>query len=513
MRRYSLWIVGLILSALPAQAEEQAGKLVKDVWDVAYLGKAKIGYLHTTVREVERDGKKLFRASQDLILNIRRFNTVTTMRMESGTEEDADGKVFGVFMTQQLQGKKLVMTGKVEDGQLHLSVDGGRVDKMMPWHDEVIGINRQERLFQDRKAKPGDRITFKSYEPTIATFVTVHADVKDEEEVEVLRPGKTGDSKATRVKERLLRVETKPEKIKTEQDSLDLPGMVLWLNKELVAVRSEVELQPLGKIVFFRATRELALSAPETAVGDKDIGVSSMIRLNRRITNPHDTSRAIYRITIKDDDSVQTALASDARQEVKNVHGNTFELHVHAVRKPLPDAKPATPPDEYLKSCYFLDSDNAEVKAKADEAVGDETDSWKKARLIEKWVRSHMRGDSSIAFCTASEAAQTLRGDCRQHAVLTAAMCRAAEVPARTAVGLIYVTNPQQGPVMVFHMWTEVWINRQWLAIDATLGRGSVGAAHIKIADHSWQGETSLKPFLPVHRVLGKMSIEVVSVE
>src|SRR5258708_26433563 len=43
------------------------------------------------------------------------------------------------------------------------------------------------------------------------------------------------------------------------------------------------------------------------------------------------------------------------------------------------------------------------------------------------------------------------------------------------SVGLIYVNHRQRGPVMGFHMWTEVWVKGQWLAIDATLGQGSVG--------------------------------------
>jgi hypothetical protein len=509
-----LWLIGLALCTVPARAEDRPGKLVREAWDVAYLGKAKLGYLHTTVRETERGGMKILRGSQDLNLSLRRFNTVNEIRMESGTEETAEGRVVGVFMTQQLQGKKLVLTGTVEDGQLRLRMDGGRAEKLLRWNDDVIGLYRQERIFQDRKAKAGDRIMFQSYEPTLSTYVTIHAQVKEEEEVEILRLGKTGDRKETLVKERLLRVDTKPEKIKTEKEIVDLPGMVLWLDKELLPVRSEVEIQPLGKIIFLRANRESAMAPNDPLTGnDSDLGEKSMIPLNRRINNPHDTRKVVYRITVKDDDKPETAVARDARQEVRNIDGNTFELHVRAVRNPSSGDKEVKVAEEYVKPCYFLDSDNARVKASAAEAVGDETDPVRKARRIEKWVRGHMRGDSSVAFCTAGEVAQGLRGDCRQHAVLTAAMCRAADVPSRTALGLIYVANAERGPVMVFHMWTEVWTNGEWLAIDATLGRGSIGAAHIKIADHSWQGVDSLKPFLPVHRVLGKMAIEIVSAE
>ena len=66
---------------------------------------------------------------------------------------------------------------------------------------------------------------------------------------------------------------------------------------------------------------------------------------------------------------------------------------------------------------------------------------------------------------------------------------------------------------MAFHMWTEVWVGGKWVPLDATLGRGYVGATHLKITDHSWHGRRDLAPLLPVIRVLGKgkMAIEVVS--
>jgi transglutaminase-like putative cysteine protease len=95
--------------------------------------------------------------------------------------------------------------------------------------------------------------------------------------------------------------------------------------------------------------------------------------------------------------------------------------------------------------------------------------------------------------------------------MLAAAMCRVVGVPSRTAVGLIYA-NTRRGPVMAFHMWTEVWVRKQWVPIDATLGRGFVGATHIKISDQSWHNTRSQTPLLPFVRVVGKLSIEVLEV-
>src|SRR5437660_7094135 len=50
--------LGLILWTSVASAGEPAGKIVEEYWDAAYLESAHIGFFHTTVRQLEKDGKK-----------------------------------------------------------------------------------------------------------------------------------------------------------------------------------------------------------------------------------------------------------------------------------------------------------------------------------------------------------------------------------------------------------------------------------------------------------------------
>ena len=47
-----------------------------------------------------------------------------------------------------------------------------------------------------------------------------------------------------------------------------------------------------------------------------------------------------------------------------------------------------------------------------------------------------------------------------------------------------------------------MYVSGGWVALDGTLGRGSVGPGHIKITDASWHNERSFAPLLPVLRVL-----------
>jgi transglutaminase-like putative cysteine protease len=123
-----------------------------------------------------------------------------------------------------------------------------------------------------------------------------------------------------------------------------------------------------------------------------------------------------------------------------------------------------------------------------------------------------MRSRNHEALASADHVARTLEGDCTEFAMLMAAMCRAQGIPSRTAVGLVYA-DVKGGPVFAFHMWTEVFVRGKWIPLDATLGRGKVGATHLKITDQSWHDTRTMTPLFPVVRVLGRVSIEVLSVE
>jgi transglutaminase-like putative cysteine protease len=504
MRRSGAWCLAVLLCSVPAlRAAEPQGKVVAETWEAAYLEGAKVGFSHTTVRELEREGQKLLRTTEELDMSIARYKATARLRMELGDDETPDGKVLAVVMRQFAdKDQQVVLTGVVEGNRLHLKTADGRLDTTIPWNDQVIGLYGQDRVFQEHKVKPGDRFTFLNYDPTVTSVLTMHVAVKDEEPVEVL--GK---------KKKLLRAEVVPDKLRGPQGPIPLPSVTYWLDEDLQRVRSETELPAVGTIVLYRTTKQAAL-APATGPARRgtDIGLNSLVRLNRPIPRPADSQSVVYRITVKGDDEPASAFAHDARQSVANVQGSTVDLQVRAVRAPQPVENPGAAREEFLKSCFYINSDDPRVKDEARDAVGRETDPWRKAQRIERWVYQNVEHDDSVAFCPADRVAEDLKGDCRHKALLSAAMCRAAGVPSRTAVGLVYATDRQRGPVMAFHMWTEVWVNEQWVAIDGTIGRGSVGADHIKIADSSWAEVRSLEPLLPVARVLGKLNIEVVRV-
>jgi hypothetical protein len=505
MRRHPWWtgLLGMAVvvgCARPAPAATDEN-LVEETWEEARIEDARVGFVHTVVQEIQGGTDKRLRATAMLDLTLRRHGSIVRLRTEQGTEETAEGRVVAVFLRQGQEGsRQLDLRGELEEGQMHVIVDGGRLERRLGWPAGVVGWHSREHLFQKRRPASGSSFEFLRYEPVFNAVTTVRVQVRGREEVAL--PGGTKS---------LLRVEMTPDRLEAPGIKVQPPGCTWWLDGDLLPVRRTFELEGLGTVVLTRSTRQAAL-APATPGAAGDIGAKTLIPVDRRISRPYATRSAVYRITLRDDGDREAAFADDAHQELRRLDRDHFEVRVHPASSPVRQSDAGPPPADCLASCHYIDSDAEVFRTLTARAVGDETAPWKKARRIERWVKQQMRVDNAAPLVCASVSARELRGDCRHYSLLTAALCRASGIPARTAIGLLYVERSGR-PQMGFHMWTEVWIDGQWLGLDATLGHGHVDAAHVKISDHSWKETQSLTPLLPVQRVLGKIRIEVVRVE
>jgi transglutaminase-like putative cysteine protease len=107
--------------------------------------------------------------------------------------------------------------------------------------------------------------------------------------------------------------------------------------------------------------------------------------------------------------------------------------------------------------------------------------------------------DKSVTFSVpnAVQVLETLRGDCNEHTVLYVAMARALGLPARTAVGLVYVNG-----AFFYHAWPEVWLDG-WVAVDPTFGQVPADASHIRFV------VGGLAQQVEIVRLIGNLDIEV----
>jgi len=494
-----LCVIGLSLPLSAARGDEPQVRILKEVWEAAYLEGQKAGHLHHVFREITAGQRKLIEATAELELNLTRFNQQLKLQFAMGNTETPDGRVLGLAVSQTLsRDQRIVRKGRVEGKELIMQIHLGNApprDKRIPWSDNNLGLYAEETLWRVRKPQPGDKFDYVKFVPEFDSPLTVHVAAKDFEEVELLGGAR----------KKLLRVENSLDKIQGVQ----FPPEVLWLDEQWEPVKRQMELPGLGRLTTYRTTKELALAPPSKA--PLDVGIHQLVKLNRPLQRPNDTREIVYRFKVEGATDAETLFPKDDRQEVRKAPNGTPELVVRGPRGPRAVSPLLQPPAEYLKSNHFIRSDDPLVKELARKATGQERSAWTKALRIEKWVHDNVKDKNfTQAFATADQVARTLEGDCTEHAILASAMCRAAGVPARPVIGLVYVPSAE---AMGYHMWIEVWIDGDWIALDPTLGQGKVGAAHIKISDHHWNDVQSFTPLIPVVRVLGKLHLEIVSVK
>ncbi|MCY2964890.1 MAG: transglutaminase family protein, partial [Planctomycetota bacterium] len=261
------------------------------------------------------------------------------------------------------------------------------------------------------------------------------------------------------------------------------------------------------EMVTWAVSKEEAIK--ELSGEDVDLAIATLVRTGK-IERSLETRKVVYKVSLADDDPAKY-LAEGPTQSIRRISPNTVELTVTSIVPPETNAEEAEPADaRYLSSNKFLQSDDELVVKFANEAVPADAQSWGAAQSMEKWVHQKVKDKNfSTLMASAAEVAKTLSGDCTEHACLLAAMCRAKKIPARIVVGLMYVPRDS---AFGGHMWTEVYINGVWVPVDGTLGRGRVGADHIKFLDASFDDADAMDgmaAFVPVVSALGQMKIEV----
>jgi len=147
----------------------------------------------------------------------------------------------------------------------------------------------------------------------------------------------------------------------------------------------------------------------------------------------------------------------------------------------------------YTKAEDKIESNDSLIISQAASIVGNETNPYRKAKLIYNWVASHLSYELMNEEKGALWALQNLRGDCSEYTDLFVALCRAAGIPARKVTGwaisdLLY---PYPGLQLSYtdmpgHAWAEIFIpNYGWVPADPTWGDagyylwGQLDAAHI----------------------------------
>ena len=489
MKRTCGWLFTVLFCLTPGLwAQEHA-----DYFAMMMDGK-KVGY--AIQRRVVAEGQVT--STEQVHISINRVGVPVTLDLTETAIETMDGKPLGFQAIQNFSLMTVTIKGKVRpDGTMEVVTQSmGAEQKTEPnWPGGAIMAEGLRLLGLQKGLAEGTQYDVKVFSGAMLMALDTHVVVGPKRPVDVLGT----QIPLTEVK-----------------STLSVPGAgqmltISYVDDEQTPYKSQV---PMAGMQFemIRCTQEFAMGQfdpvefvskmllPSPAVLDNLAKVDSITYVLR----PKDTATGL---TMPSCDMQTSRSLGDGRVEVtvkpiKPRPGGTF---------PYKGSDPNILAS--LRPNAFLQTEDPLIVRLARQAVDDVNDAAEAVRRIEAFVAGYIKEkDLSVGYASAVEVAKTKQGDCTEHAVLAAALCRAAGIPARVVTGLAYVQE-FAGARNCFggHAWTTAYVNGQWIGLDAAFrgtGRGGFDAGHIALAT----GDGEPGDFFGIATRLGQFTIEKITV-
>jgi transglutaminase-like putative cysteine protease len=484
--------------------------LLFESWDMLSIEGVRVGGSHTRQWQADQDGQPRKITESTEYLRVLRQGQSIYLEVTYRCEETLAGKLLACSSRQQTDDSPvIVQTAQVVGDQLQLQqqMASGQSTRSIDWPNHAYGYFGIEESLRQQMLVPDERRALKYLVPLVNQIAEVELHAGQFEAIE-LTAGLT----------RLLRIEV------TSRRAGITSHRTLWCDGAGAVIRS---FEPTMKITSEQTSREVAQW--HSPMPHYDIMVDSLVPIDPPIRVPLEQSELVYQVQLRNDSPAEI-FAQDDRQKIKSLDNRQALLSVRAAwlgakgeiatsmqpetERPAAASSvqpEAAPEAANLAPSHYIQSDDPQIIALA-ERVPPDTDATGKGplalgleRLVHNWIHDK---DFQQVFATASDVFESHRGDCTEHAVLLAAVCRARELPARLVVGLIYVPE-QQG--FLFHLWTEVWWDQKWHGLDATLGRGGIGATHLKLHAFTLANDNPLADMAAVSQVIGQLEIRVVA--
>jgi len=293
----------------------------------------------------------------------------------------------------------------------------------------------------------------------------------------------------------------------------ELRSSVYYDNEQEVVL---VEQPLLGRTLRFYRT-DAATALGEENLQALDLQFLTSLPLRRPLLNPEKSN--VVRMMISVGNSEQISLPASDFQAVEQKAANSVIVTLTRPMTTTDGAEPTPPrhttrPDrKFTNSSRWVNSTDDGVRRMAVIGGGAVTDPHEKCKRLTSYIGSHLRLSAfSTSLRPASEVAKSKEGDCTEYAVLLAAVMRSEGVPSRVAAGFAYVPNPAS---FAPHMWTEAWIDGQWIPFDATLGGEVNPLTRLKVTDSALSDNVTNGTllFIPLLNFLGRATVEILPEE
>ena len=404
----------------------------------------KIGHVH---RSVAAAGEG-FRFTENIAMRINTLGIVQplTVRTEADLKPDRTLSSFQFDLGSSLF--RFNARGKVEGKKLtvHIGSPGKETVTVVPLAETPYLGGSLLGSMGASELKPGEEKTFPVFDPATLGQKPVRITLLGEETVTVMG-----------------------ERREAKKLSVDFMGMkqVAWVDRDGAVLRE----QGILGITLERASREEALAGLEGEAG-ADLAEIAAVPSPRPIEDPDGLKVLKIRLT----GLPEGPLFLDGGRQV--YRGGVLTVRRETLAGPRgPSGGAGEDLSAYLRPTPFIQSDHPRIKRKSLEILSPGDTDGVKAEKILAWIHKNIEKRPVLSVPGALETLDGRVGDCNEHAVLMAALTRAAGIPSEVEAGLVYLRGR-----FYYHAWNILFLREKggWVTADSVFGQMPADVTHIR---------------------------------
>jgi Transglutaminase-like superfamily len=167
----------------------------------------------------------------------------------------------------------------------------------------------------------------------------------------------------------------------------------------------------------------------------------------------------------------------------------------------LRDSVPVRIRESYTLPSAFIQSEHPRLLALASEIVDLNDSAPARINSILEWMSGNLEKKPTFSIPNTLEVLERGSGDCNEFAVLFCSLARAAGIPTRVAMGLVYLDG-----AFYYHAWCECYLGA-WVPVDPIFEQFPADATHLRVLAGDMDRQVEILP------LVGSLEISVIEWE
>lgn len=459
------------LEAAPPPSASRARETSEE-WQGIYSGEKKIGYA-VSRRRPTADGVAF---ENDAVVRLTMMGEPSVVRTHVTADTDSGLRLRRFAFRLRSGAVEFSARGSATDRGLEVTLDSGAGRPRsfdVPLSGSIVLPQTLPALLAEEKIEPGRTLRYALFDPLSGTPSTAVLTIEPSETIEIAGEKRSAFPVTEEFRGSRFR---------------------LWVDRDGRVLREE---GPLG-LVLVRESSAFAAQGFD-GEGALDLVAASAIPANRAIPSPRETRGLTLRIQeVPPEQSLNFPPRQEASGEIVRIRREELSA-LSSFALPSRDERFT----KDIEPAPFLQSDDPQITGLVRTVLAGETDARRAAEKLLHWVFDNVEKVPTVSVPDALAVLESRRGDCNEHAVLYAALARAAGLPARVVAGAVYVPGEDNAAgVFAYHAWNEIWLGA-WTAVDPTFGQLPADATHLKLIEGGPETHAGLLS------LIGRVKIEI----